>query len=72
MPLDRLILIVVCVCVAFGTTLGLAVFLRASFELPVIGPVLLIPPAFVAYVVWRIIRDRVGNAEDDHYDRIEK
>ena len=72
MPLDRLVLIVICTCVAFGVSLWLALVIRSAFALPVVGPVLFIPAGFVAYVVWRVIRDRVGDTEDDHYDRIEK
>ena len=31
----------------------------------------LIPLALVAYIGWRVIADRLGNREDDHYDRME-
>ncbi|MEM0922993.1 MAG: hypothetical protein AAGF44_02765 [Pseudomonadota bacterium] len=72
MPLDRLVLYIVA---------GIAVLVALSYLVAVvigavaIGPlglVVLIPVAVVAYIAIRIIRERVGNAEDDYYDRIER
>lgn len=67
MPLDRLVLILVIVVIAAAATLWLGALVAASFALP--GALaLLIPAALVAYVVFRVVADRLGNAEDDHYD----
>lgn len=72
MPLDRLVLIIVCVIAAAGGTIWLAAFVTATFQLPGIGLWLILPIALFVYLVWRVIADRIGNSEDDHYDRIEK
>lgn len=71
MPLDRLILIVILVVGAVVVTIWLSAIVLAAFQLPG-GFLALIPAAFVGYVVWRVVSDRLNNAEDDHYDRIEK
>ncbi len=71
MPLDKLVLILVIVITAAGVTVWLGALLLASFQIPGAG-LALIPAALVAYIVWRVIADRLGNAEDDHYDEIEK
>lgn len=71
MPLDKLVLILVVVTVAAGLTIWLGVFLMAALQIPG-GSLVLIPAALVGYVVWRVIADRLGNAEDDHYDNIKK
>jgi len=44
----------------------------ASLQVPVAGWLMFIPAMLVGYVVWRVIADRLGNSEDDHYDSIEK
>lgn len=72
MPLDKLVLIIVIVCAAMLAALWLG---SLAFAVLQIGGGLwlaLIPAALVGYIVWRVIADRLGNAEDDHYDRIEK
>lgn len=71
MPLDKLVLILVVVMVAAGLTVWLGALFLAAMQIPGAG-LALIPAALVGYVVWRVIADRVGNAEDDHYDNIEK
>lgn len=71
MPLDKFVLILVLVILAAGVTVWLAALLLASFQIPGAG-LALIPAALVAYVVWRVISDRLRSAEDDHYDNIEK
>jgi membrane protein implicated in regulation of membrane protease activity len=71
MPLDKLVLIIVAVLAAAGITVWVAALAMAAFEVPGAGLVF-VPAALVAYVVWRVISDRVGNKEDDHYDHIEK
>lgn len=69
MPLDRLVLILVIVVVAAAATVWIGATVAASFAFPA-GILLLIPAALVAYVVVRVIADRIGNRDDDHYDRM--
>ena len=71
MPLEKLVLIVVIVIAAAGVTVWLAALAFAAFEVPGAG-LAFIPAALVAYVVWRVIAERLQNAEDDHYDNIKK
>ncbi len=71
MPLERLVLIVVIVIAGLFGTVWLVALLTAAFSMP-LGVLALVPAAVAGYVVWRVISERLGNAEDDHYDRIEK
>ncbi|MEO1001400.1 MAG: hypothetical protein AAFW69_12490 [Pseudomonadota bacterium] len=64
MPLERLILILVALAAAVWTVLMLVGVLASG----PFGALLLIPLALVAYVVWRVIADRVGNEEDTYYE----
>jgi len=70
MPLDKFVLILVCVVAAAAATvwIGLLIAAAAEFRLGWLG---LIPAALVGYVVFRVIAERVGNAEEDHYDRMD-
>lgn len=70
MPLDKLVLIIVIVIAAAGATIWLAGVVAAAINLP-FGWLGLIPAVLVGYVVYRIIAERVGNAEEDHYDNFE-
>ena len=70
MPLDKLVLIVVCVLGAAAVTVWLGVLIVASLQLP-FGWLALIPALLVGYIVFRVISERVGNAEEDHYDKME-
>lgn len=70
MPLDKFVLIVVCVIAAACATLWLSSLILVAAEIPY-GWLGLIPAAPVAYVVWRVIAERVGNAEDTHYDEMD-
>lgn len=70
MPLDKLVLILVCVIAAAAATIWLGTLLAAAVNLP-FGWLVLVPAALVAYVVFRVIAERVGNAEDDHYDKMD-
>jgi len=73
MPLDRLVLILVCVAAAAGVTIWIAQLVFVAIGLsPVAALAIGAPTALVLYIAVRIIADRVGNAEDDHYDGIEK
>ena len=70
MPLDRLVLILVIVFAAAAATVWLAAIVSAAFAVP-FGWLGTIPALLVAYVVWRVVAERLGSREDDHYDRME-
>ncbi|WP_299967115.1 hypothetical protein [uncultured Roseobacter sp.] len=70
MPLEKLVLILVCVLVAAGVTLWLAAILLATLQVPFAG-LAFIPAGLVGYIAYRVIAERLRSAEDDHYDRIE-
>ena len=71
MPLDRLVLIVVCVIAAAAATVWLGTLIAASLSIP-FGWLVVIPTALVAYIAWRLISERVGNEEEDRYDNVER
>ncbi|SFI44032.1 hypothetical protein [Jannaschia pohangensis] len=70
MPLDRLVLILVIVIAAAAATVWLGAVVAASVAFPA-GTFLLIPAALVAYVVFRVVADRLGNRDDDRYDKMD-
>jgi membrane protein implicated in regulation of membrane protease activity len=72
MPLDKMVLIIVSVIAAAGATIWLAAIVLASSQTPLLGWAVLISIALAAYVVFKVIADRLTNKEDDHYDNIEK
>ena len=72
MPLDKFVLILVSVVAAAAVTVWVGTLVMASLQVPVAGWLMFIPAMLVGYVVWRVIADRLGNSEDDHYDSIEK
>lgn len=72
MALDKFVLILVCVMGAAAATVWIATLIFASVQMPLIGVAALIPVALIVYVVWRVIADRIGNTEEDHYDNIDK
>ena len=71
MPLDKFVLILVAVIAAAGLTIWLATLVAAAVQIP-FGWLAAVPVMLVIYVGWRVIADRLGNREDDHYDGIEK
>ena len=72
MPLDKFVLLIVCVIAAAGVTVALATLLFTTYAFPAGALAIAIPVMLVGYVVWRVIADRIGNKEDDHYDSIER
>ncbi|MGB5558182.1 MAG: hypothetical protein WBN04_09225 [Paracoccaceae bacterium] len=72
MPLDKLVLILVCVIAAAGVTVWIGATAAAALQLPSVGWLVFLPVALVGYVLWRVIAERLKNSEDDHYDQIEK
>lgn len=67
MKLDTLVLMIVCVLAGMGVTFWLAMTLLAAVQVPFVL-LALIPAALVGYVIYRVIAERLGNAEEDHYD----
>lgn len=67
MKLDILVLITVCVLAGFAVTTWLSMLVLAAFAVP-FAWLALFPAALVGYVIYRVIAERVGNAEDDHDD----
>lgn len=72
MPLDRFVLIVVIVIAAAAITVWGAALLLGAFSLGPVGGLIVLPLSLIAYVIWRVVSDRLNSREDDHYDRIEK
>jgi hypothetical protein len=70
MPLDKFVLILVCVVAAAGVTVWVSSLILIAVEIP-FGWLSLIPAALAGYVVWRVIAERVGSAEDTHYDNMD-
>ncbi len=72
MPLARFVLIVVLVVVAAAMTVWLGALLAVAVNAPLVGLLSAIPAALVAYVVVRVIWDRMRSGDDRRYDRIRK
>ena len=72
MPLDKFVLILVIVVLAAGVTVWVGTLVAATVQIPALGWAVSVPVALIAYVIWRVIAERLRNREDDHYDRIEK
>ena len=53
-----------------AVTFWLMMLLLAGLAVPQVL-LALIPAVFVGYVIYRVVRERVGNAEEDHYDRMD-
>ena len=70
MPLDKLVLIIVCVLTAAAATIWLGAVLLAAVNVPFVG-IALLPAALVGYIVFRVIAERVGNKQEDHYDEMD-
>lgn len=69
MPLEKLVLIIVCVIAAAAATVWVGAALLASTQLPPpVGLAVLSVIALCAYVAWRVISERINNKDDDHYD----
>ncbi len=70
MPLDKFVLIIVIVIAAAAATVWLGAVIAAALNLP-FGWLAVIPAALIGYIAFRVIAERVGNAEEDHYDRMD-
>jgi len=71
MPLEKIVLLVVLVMVAAAVTVWLGALVYATVEIPLAG-LAFVPAMLVGYVIWRVVADRLKNAEDDRYDQIGK
>ncbi|WP_424970476.1 hypothetical protein [Dinoroseobacter sp. S76] len=72
MPLEKLVLLLVVVIAAAGITIFVASLGLATLDAPGLGLATLIPVGLIAFVLWRVIAQRLRNTEDDKYDRLEK
>ena len=73
MPLERLALLLIIVIVAAGATIWVGWLLMVTVGVsPWAGMAFAVPTALIAYVIVRVIAERLSNKEDDHYDGIEK
>jgi hypothetical protein len=70
MPLDKLVLILVCVIAAAGATIWIAATVLAALSFP-FGWFAVLPALLAGYIVYRVVAERVGSAEEDHYDRMD-
>lgn len=72
MPLDRLILILVVVIAAAAVTIWGGVALLAGLAVnPMIGIGILSILTLGAYIVFRVVSERLNNPDEDHYDNME-
>ena len=72
MPIEKLVLILVVVVTAAAITVWGGVTLLAFFSIsPVLGIALLSILALVAYILFRVVSERLSNEDDDHYDSME-
>lgn len=69
MPLDRFVLVLVLVLAAAGVTVWIAAMGAAFADLPRVGLGVAAVAALLAYVLARVIADRVRSDTDDRYDR---
>lgn len=72
MKLDKIVLYIVAAIAAFFALFYLAAIALGSLSLGPYGLLLALPAAVVAYIFYRVIVERLGDREDDHYDRIER
>jgi membrane protein implicated in regulation of membrane protease activity len=70
MHLDKLVLIIVCVSAVAAAAIWLGVIVLPWLAMP-LGWIVLLPVALAGYIFYRVIAERVGNAEEDHYDRMD-
>lgn len=70
MPLDKLVLILVCVIASAGATILLAALILSALNFS-FGWFGLLPALLAGYIVYRVVAERVGNDEEDRYDRLD-
>jgi len=72
MPLSKLALTLVAVLAAAGLTVWLAALGAAWAHLPAVALGVAAIAGLAAYILALVLSDRLRNAEDRHYDRIER
>ncbi len=70
MDLVKFDLIVAVLAIVVGATIWAGTMFLMAFEVPFFG-LLLLPFGIVVFIVLKVVGQRVGNKEEDHYDRIE-
>ena len=72
MPLDRIMLILVCVvgAIMFGAWTFGALFAAQSVH-PALTLAIILIVGFVVYVLWRLLAERLNNPDEDHYDNMD-
>ncbi len=66
MPLDKFVLMIVLALLGAGVTVFVAAWAVAAWQLPALGLAVAVPLVMAAYVVWRVVADRM--AEGGKYD----
>ncbi len=70
MALDKLVLIVFLVAGSFAVAVWLGALILAALSVPFMW-IALIPAAFVGYVVYRVIAERLSDPTENHYDKMD-
>lgn len=71
MPLERLVLIVVCVMVAAAGTIWLATLAATAFNLSSLS-FAIVPAMLAAYMIWHAVADRLGQSKKDRFDTMDR
>ncbi len=72
MPLEKLVLILVVVAAAAGATIWIGAALMTGFSInPMVGIGVLSILTLAAYLVFRVVSERLNSPDDDHYDNME-
>ncbi|MEM8793002.1 MAG: hypothetical protein AAGE80_15390 [Pseudomonadota bacterium] len=72
MPLDRIVLYIVGGLATLASLLYVIALLVGAITAGPWGFVVILPLGITAYIVYRIIMERLSSREDDYYDSIEK
>ena len=73
MPLAKFVLLLIIVVSAAGLTVAFGTLMAGLLNVsPSMALATFMPLAALAYIVWRVISDRLSNAEDDKYDQIQR
>ncbi len=72
MPLDKFVLILTIVIAAAGVTVWVLAMFLTAVQFSGWGLLMLIPIGLGAYIIARVVGDRLNNKDDDYYDGIEK
>lgn len=70
MKIDSFVLIIACLAIAAYGLFVLWGVLYLSLTQPM-GWIAAVLFAIAVFVIWRVVAERVGNAQEDHYDDME-